>query len=75
MDGLVKGALIYLPAGATLYDFDDEGVVEKYKTMLKPTNVLFIGNNKTGIGTLYDVLYEGSRWSVHKGDAYPTRRE
>ena len=63
---------MYLPAGAKLYKLskDGEGVVEKYKTMSKPTNVLFVNNSDP----YYDVLFEGELWSVPNNDVYPTRR-
>ena len=70
MNRYVKGALVYIPAGAKLYKLSSGGAVERYKTMSKPTNVLFIGKREP----YHDILYEGERWSVPVDDVYPSRR-
>ncbi len=66
---LKKGALVYLPTGAKLYKLTDGEAVDRYKTIPKPTNVLFV--ERLDMGKWVKVLYEGEVWNIPTEDVYP----
>jgi len=69
---LKKGALVYIPAGARLLQFEDgRKLPTRYCHIQKPTNVLFLL-----AGMKYcDVIYGGERWAVERRDIYPMKVE
>ncbi len=69
MKTFLKGALVYLPSGAKLYQLSEGAAVLRYKTIPKPMNVLYTGQHEKGYFT---VLYDGEAWYVPVGDVYPT---
>ena len=71
MRKFLKGALVYLPTGVKVYQLTDSHAVVRYKTVSKPSNVLYIGNRDD---KYCRVLYEGESWYVPTGDVYPSRR-
>jgi hypothetical protein len=66
-----KGALVYIPAGARLYQFGRNDTVTRYRDMPKPTGVLFVES----IRGFCEIIYGGERWNVKTKDIYPMRIE
>ena len=67
-----RGALVYLPAGARLYQFaGEERAPSRYTDIIKPTNVLLIEKDRP----YCKVIYGGERWKVYTKDVYPMRAE
>jgi len=64
-----RGALVYIPTGVRLYKLSDGNAVVRYKTISRPTNVLFMEKRDREYCT---VLYEGEDWHVPSGDVYHT---
>lgn len=67
---LKEGALVYLPAGVRLLQFEDNRRAPvRYRDIQKPTSVLFLL-----AGMKYcDVIYGGERWTVERRDVYPMK--
>ena len=65
-----EGALVYLPAGVRLLQFEEgRKLPTRYCHIQKPTNVLFLL-----AGMKYcDVIYGGERWHVERVDVYPMK--
>jgi len=67
---LKKGALVYLPAGARLLQFeDDQKAPVRYRDIKKPASVLFL----LGGMKYCDIIYGGERWAVDRRDVYPMK--
>lgn len=75
-----KGALVYLPAGVRLYQWDAHTLPDgpsapsRYRDTTKPTNVLLVQQG-TRTGRFCEVLYAGERWGVMQQDIYPIKVE
>ena len=76
-----KGALVYLPAGVRLYQWDPHSsldeqrrVPSRYRETTKPSNVLLVRDGSSA-GRFCEVLYAGEQWAVHQQDIYPMRKK
>jgi len=71
---LDKGDLVYLPSSIMMFQFahsfdkEKEGaIVNHYKTLLKPTNVLIVEHEKLN-DQYYKILHDGQHWYVKEND-------
>lgn len=75
MTDYLKGALVYLPAGIRLYQFQDEGeggAVDRYRDIAKPTSVLLVEESARH-SPYCSIIYGGEKWAVLQREIYPQR--
>ena len=67
-----NGDLVWLPADATLLQFDEGGTVRRHRKNARPMNVFLVERYDYAY---WKILCEGEQWCVPQNILFPAREE